>query len=166
MTGVPIFTHTMVAFAATFLLKMAKTWGGIQVASPDWPTEPVGLGLNFNIGQVLSLSRRSADLLSRVAESLNEKHLTRNIVHGIKELLKYFDNARTPESMNTPAVPPMGVNGARMYDTSYEMHSVDPAVDIANGYNMYDLIGSYGFGFDESFLGQAASGQFGLWPTS
>ena len=89
LPGVPIFTHTMVAFCATFLLKMAKTWGGVvQAASPEWSSEPVGLGLNFHIGQVLSLSRRSARLLSKVAEELNEKHLTRHIVAGIRDLLK------------------------------------------------------------------------------
>lgn len=88
----------MVAFAATFLLKMAKTWGGMEIASPEWTTEPVGLGLNFNIEQVLSLARRSASLLSKVTESLNEKHLTRNIVHGINELLRRLESVHTPSS--------------------------------------------------------------------
>lgn len=167
MTGVPIFTHTMVAFCATFLLKMAKTWGGVaQAASPEWTTEPVGLGLNFNIGQVLSLSRRSANLLARVSESLNEKHLTRHIVHGIKELLKHFDAAETPVSTTTMPFSRPDAGESRSLEATGLMSGVSSgAVDFINGYNMYDLIGSYGFGFDESFLGQAASSDFDLWST-
>ncbi|KAF2107387.1 hypothetical protein BDV96DRAFT_298825 [Lophiotrema nucula] len=156
LPGVPIFTHTMVAFCATFLLKMAKTWGGVaQAASPEWTTEPLGLGLNFNISQVLSLSRRSANLLARVAENLNEKHLTRHIVAGIRELLKHFDATETPASNGAHALAPANVNGV----------VGQQQVDFANNYNMYDLIGSYGFGFDETFLGQAASSDFDLWPS-
>jgi len=162
MTAVPIFTHTMIAFCATFLLKMAKTWGGVtQAASPEWATEPVGLGLNFNIGQVLSLSRRSANFLAKVAESLNEKHLTRHIARGIKELLKHFDAPGTPAS--TTVVPPSqhDASETRPLETVNSIGLGGTGVDYMDGYNMYDLIGSYGFGFDETLLGQ---GDFDHWP--
>ena len=39
------------------------------------------------------------------------------------------------------------------------------AVDPTNEYNMYDLIGSYGFGFDETFLGQVAPTNLDFWQT-
>lgn len=159
MVGVPLFTHTMVAFCATFLLKMARTWGVVaQTASPEWTTEqPAGLGLNFNIAQVLSLSRRSANLLSKISESLNEKHLIRYIVRGIRELLKFFDAPETPRANAASThihnqAPPEPV---RMMNSGIQ--------DI-NGLNMYDLIGSYGFGFDdEPFLEQPAPNDFDLW---
>jgi hypothetical protein len=162
MTAVPIFTHTLIAFCATFLLKMAKTWGGVtQAASPEWATEPIGLGLNFNIGQVLSLSRRSANFLAKVAESLNEKHLTQHIARGIRELLKHFDTPGTP--VNTTTMPPNRPNTGetRPIEAISSMGVGGPAVDFMDGYNMYDLIGSYGFGFDETLLGQ---GDFDPWP--
>jgi hypothetical protein len=172
MTAVPIFTHTLIAFCATFLLKMAKTWGAVaQVASPEWAEGPVGLGLNFNIGQVLSLSRRSAGFLAKVSESLSEKHLTRHIARGIRELLKHFDEkGTTPIGGGSVG----GGGGATVVPTSRpeasEMVPVKSlsdiavsgsAVDFGDGYSMYDLIGSYGFGFDETFLGQGA---FDPWP--
>lgn len=181
MTGLPLFTHTMVsntvvrdvyetltsyaglqvAFCATFLLKMAKTWGSVaQTASPEWTTEPAGLGLNFNIGQVLSLSRRSANLLGKVADSLNEKHLTRHIVRGIKELLKHFDAPENP--VNTVAMDHPGSNLSSSEPLGM-MSGVGTGLDPMDGFNMYDMIGSYGFGFDESFLEQAAQNDFGLW---
>ncbi|KAH7079011.1 fungal-specific transcription factor-like protein [Paraphoma chrysanthemicola] len=171
MPAVPIFTHAMVAFCATFLLKMARTWGSIaQVQSPALASEPLGLGLNFNVNQVLSLSRRAASFLSKVAESLNEKHLTRHIVQGINELLKRLDVAHTPGSASMAKVVP--VNG---YPSDYMPLAntngmpgevVAQHVDMANGgYNMYDLIGSYGFGFDETFLGQVSSTNLDFWET-
>lgn len=165
LPGVPIFTHTMVAFCATFLLKMAKTWGGVaQAASPEWTTEPLGLGLNFNIGQVLSLSHRSANLLARVAESLNEKHLIRHIVAGIRDLLKHFDVPETPLSTVNQATHLTHTIGTRAIDTvNGDSGLGDGGVDMMN---MYDLIGSYGFGFDETYFGQAALSDFDSWPTS
>ncbi|KAF2132113.1 fungal-specific transcription factor-like protein [Dothidotthia symphoricarpi CBS 119687] len=167
MTAVPIFTHTMVAFCATFLLKMAKTWGGMaQASSPEWATEPVGLGLNFNITQVLSLSRRSVSFLAKVAENLNEKHLTRHIVHGINDLLKRLDDVGTPNNVATSVLPPVEAVSAQALDPPSSTATVDyGGVEGVNGYNMYDLIGSYGFGFDETFLGQGASTNLDFWQT-
>ncbi|KAF2856931.1 hypothetical protein T440DRAFT_13848 [Plenodomus tracheiphilus IPT5] len=167
MTAVPIFTHTMVAFCATFLLKMAKTWGGMaQAHSPEWATEPIGLGLNFNISQVLSLSRRSSSFLAKVAENLNEKHITRHIVHGINDLLKRLDVAGTPSATSAHMLAPQGQpnthNPGLLPTVNTAQHTNG---DTANDYNMYDLIGSYGFGFDETFLGQVASTNLDFWQT-
>lgn len=161
--GVPIFTHAMVAFCATFLLKMAKTWGGVaQPPSPEWATEPVGLGLNFNIAQVLSLSKRSANLLARVAEGLSEKHLTRHIVSGIRDLLKHFDGPpETPPISTAHTVARIG-SEQRVNVLNGPVTTQQPMAPI-NNWEMYDLIGSYGFGFDESFMGQAPSNDFDLW---
>jgi hypothetical protein len=170
MTAVPIFTHTLIAFCATFLLKMAKTWGAVGLtqaaSSPEWAEGPIGLGLNFNIAQVLSLSRRSAEFLAKVGESVSEKHLTRHIARGIGELLRFFDEKgatsagggvvaaplRKPE-VSDPAPGPV--------ESLSDIAVSGSAVDFGDGYSMYDLIGSYGFGFDESFLGQGA---FEPWP--
>ncbi|KAI4647054.1 uncharacterized protein J4E78_009026 [Alternaria triticimaculans] len=170
MTAVPIFTHTMVAFCATFLLKMAKTWGGMaQVQSPEWATEPVGLGLNFNINQVLSLSRRSSSFLAKVAENLNEKHITTHIVQGINDLLKRLDVAGTPSGSVTQGGFPAASPAATTVFDPVKAATVrnDEGVDVTAGneYNMYDLIGSYGFGFDETFLGQVAPTNLDFWQT-
>lgn len=85
LKGVPLFTHTMVAFCATFLLKIAAIWarGGDTLSQ--------ALGLGFNLSEVVSLARRSADMLSEVAEDVSEKHMTRLIVAGIRELLQHVD---------------------------------------------------------------------------
>ena len=121
---------------------MAKTWGGVaQTASPEWSTEPAGLGLNFNIGQVLSLCRRSANLLTKVANSLDEKHLTRHIVRGINELLKHFDAPETPTNAVT-----MGQPGNNLLPSEPlgMMNGVGSGLESMDGFNMYNMIGSYG----------------------
>lgn len=174
MSAVPIFTHTMIAFCATFLLKMAKTWGSAaQVRSPESAGEPIGLGLNFNTAQVVSLARRSATFLAKVAENLSEKHLTRHIVHGINLLLKQLDMMGTPSSSVDHAFPAYNASqGQQAHGHGYDpnQHNGVAAVDfghgdMANAYNMYDLIGSYGFGMDEAFLGQVASTDLDFWQT-
>ncbi|CAA9965439.1 fungal specific transcription factor [Pyrenophora teres f. maculata] len=176
MTAVPIFTHTMVAFSVTFLLKMAQTWGGVaQVQSPEWAaTEPVGLGLNFNINQVLSLSRRSSSFLAKVSRDLNEKHITRHIVQGIDDLLKRIDVTGTPSSSSSSAASAVAIRRhVAAPEPVFEHGKGDATVaggeqiaaDPTNEYNMYDLIGSYGFGFDETFLGQVAPTNLDFWQT-
>jgi hypothetical protein len=165
MTAVPIFTHTMIAFCATFLLKMAKTWGSVaQVRSPESPSEPIGLGLNFNTAQVVSLSRRSATFLAKVAENLNEKHLTRHIVHGIEYLLKQVDALGTPKTSAAKVVTPAPLLDPQAAVSAGATVDYGDA-DLVSGYSIHDLIGSYGFGFDESLLGQAASTDLDFWQT-
>ena len=173
MSAVPIFTHTMIAFCATFLLKMAKTWGtAAQVRSPESAGEPIGLGLNFNTAQVVSLARRSATFLAKVAENLSEKHLTRHIVHGINLLLKQLDMMGTPSSSVENAFPAYSVPQGQHVNGHYDPNQPTGVAavdfghgDMANAYNMYDLIGSYGFGMDEAFLGQVATTDIDFWQT-
>ena len=145
---------------------MAKTWGSMaQAQSPEWATEPVGLGLNFNINQVLSLARRSSSFLAKVAENLNEKHITRNIVEGLNDLLKRLDVAGPPSTSLAHAFSATSPATTLVFDpvksaTAAQEENADP-----NEYNMYELIGSYGFGFDETFLGQVAPTNLDFWQT-
>lgn len=82
LKGVPLFTYVMVAFCATFLLKMAIIWG----RGGDNLSQALGLGLNTT--EVITLTRRAADMLTEVSEHLSDKHLARLIVAGIREMLQ------------------------------------------------------------------------------
>ncbi|EXJ85479.1 hypothetical protein A1O1_05843 [Capronia coronata CBS 617.96] len=162
MSGVPIFTYTMVAFCATFLLKMAMKWS--NTTSPttgSWSQETSNLGLNFSIGQVIGLIRKSADFLAEVSETLSEKHLTRHIVAGIRYLLKKFDtDTELPHRDGIHDYPPSRIQQPFVSG----MDASNNAADSMNGnYNFYDLVGSYGFGFDESYLGQVEAHDPDLW---
>jgi hypothetical protein len=101
-----------------------------------------------------------------VAENLNEKHITRHIVHGINDLLTRIDVTGTPSTSMAQAFTAPTPATTQLFDpvkaaTAGHEESADPT----NEYNMYDLIGSYGFGFDETFLGQVAPTNLDFWQT-
>lgn len=112
LNGVPLFTHTMVAFCATFLLKIAAIWarGGDTLSQ--------ALGLGFNLSEVISLTRRSADMLSEVAEDLSEKHMTRLIVAGIRELLQHVDSTKGEAMNENGTASGNGTTGPQAMDSS------------------------------------------------
>ncbi|KAL2752941.1 hypothetical protein ACRALDRAFT_2113105, partial [Sodiomyces alcalophilus JCM 7366] len=131
LTGVPLFTHAQVAFCATFLLKIAAIWAR---GSEDNNLSQV-LGLGFNLAEVLSLTRRSAEVLSEVSEQVSEKHLTRIVVAGIREMLH---RVKLPEAEGHHVVPGAGSgagSGADAAESNGEHASVarPPAgTDIRN----------------------------------
>ncbi|KAE8385959.1 hypothetical protein BDV23DRAFT_164118 [Aspergillus alliaceus] len=147
--GVPIFTYTMVAFCATFLLKMAATWGKSSTQ----------FGLAVNTRHIVSLVQRSADMLANVAMSLNERHIAKHIATGMLEMLQKFyaldenetrdaeDQIEGKELDRLPTIPP---------------DSNDTNAFWAGDYNFYDLGGTFGFGLDETLLGQMAADNFEL----
>ncbi|XHG06061.1 hypothetical protein AWENTII_009272 [Aspergillus wentii] len=160
--SVPIFTYTMVAFCATFLLKMAATWGK-NATSPgmiEYGDDSNTLGLVVNARHIVSLVQRSADMLASIATSLNERHLAKHIAAGMLEMLQHFHALDEGETGNS--YPPMqgGVNNLPILQT-------DPTDDNSfwtGEYNFHDLGGTFGFGLDETVLGQMAADNFELWP--
>jgi hypothetical protein len=161
MPAVPVFTHTMVAFCATFLLKIVKTWGYLASGhqSPMMVThDPNNLPLDLNVSQILALARRSADFLAKVAENVNEKHLTSHIVQGINDLLDGLDVMDTPGSGKT-----FDIDGLSEMDTLHTHASGSAAGgEVAFGMNELE---HFGFGFDEAFLKQVSNTNLDFWET-
>lgn len=83
LSGVPLFTHTMIAFTAVFLLKVAWKWNfAFSTVDPR---------------QIIDLVQKVADLMSSVEAS--DKHLTYHIARGLNKMLaqlkaKKVDQAR------------------------------------------------------------------------
>ncbi|KAI5868106.1 hypothetical protein GGS23DRAFT_602024 [Durotheca rogersii] len=163
LNGVPLFTHAMVTFCATFLLKMAAIWA---FGSDD---RLQGLGLGFNLDGVLHLTRRSADLLSEVAEKVSEKHLTRLIVAGIREMIRRVTVSNRVDTSRVAA-------GEHHESLRSGIHmgadaAIDPAPNqIGNGthemiYNMDldSLVGLLEYGSGETFLSQFPAVGFESW---
>jgi hypothetical protein len=152
MSAVPVFTHTMVAFCANFLLKMVTTWGSLasSQSSSLLVSDSTGLVLDFNVPQVLALARRSADFLAKVAENVNEKHLTSHIVQGINDLLDRLEAVGTPGSARTFSTEGfVGSEVLHMPENAFGMHGLD----------------EYGFGFEDSFLKQVSGTNLDFWET-
>ncbi|KAF1913597.1 hypothetical protein BDU57DRAFT_316325 [Ampelomyces quisqualis] len=160
MPAVPVFTHTMVAFCATFLLKIVKTWGHLAPGhqSPMMVnSDSNNIPLDLNVPQILALARRSADFLAKVAENVNEKHLTSHIVQGINDLLDGLDVIDTPGSANT-----FEIDGLSEIDTLHSHTSGSAASEVAFGTNDLE---HFGFGFDENFLKQVSYTNLDFWET-
>lgn len=73
IVGVPLFTHTMIAFSAVFLLKVAWKWN-------------VGNGLNIDAHHVQDLVQNIINLMGSAKAS--EKHLTYHIAKGLERMLE------------------------------------------------------------------------------
>lgn len=76
IVGAPLFTHTMVAFSAVFLLKVSWLWDSVF--------------LSINKRQVEELVQSVVDVLSNV--SAGEKHLTYHIASGLAKMLDRLRN--------------------------------------------------------------------------
>lgn len=84
IVGMPLFTHTMIAFSAVFLLKVAWKWN-------------VAL-LNIDAHQVHDLAQSIIDFMSNSTAS--ERHLTFHIAAGLRKMLeklKCLEGAATPQ---------------------------------------------------------------------
>ncbi|KFY84866.1 hypothetical protein V500_08929 [Pseudogymnoascus sp. VKM F-4518 (FW-2643)] len=79
IVGAQLFTHTMVAFCAVFLLKVAWLWDSVF--------------LSINKQQVEELVQSLVDVMSNV--SAGEKHLTYHIANGLTKMLDRFRNRRS-----------------------------------------------------------------------
>ncbi|CAG9942928.1 unnamed protein product [Clonostachys rosea f. rosea IK726] len=163
LNGVPLFTHTMIAFCATFLLKVAAIWarGGDHLSQ--------SLGLGFNLAEIVSLARRTADLLARVAEEeVSEKHLMRLIVAGIREMLQRLALAVGDDAMEAR---PAGKEAGREQKADGTGAAVDFAtVQMGDGidgmiYNMdlHSLAGLLEYGSDQFLDTFVSSNELDAW---
>ena len=106
--GIPLFTHTMLAFSAVFLLKVTLKWsaggGGtsnplVRAASKTSSSSSSAAarttGIYINVDAVEDLVERVISLLHDAVA--NEKHLTRHIARGLSKLLASFRTAMRGE---------------------------------------------------------------------
>jgi hypothetical protein len=145
MPAVPVFTHTMVAFCATFLLKIIKQWTC---------TDPV---LDINVPQVIALARQAASFLAKVAENVNEKHLSSHIVQGINDLLEQMDGmGATPGSARTFSVD--GGSEVDVLQMGVQMQGPEMGF-TAHGLEELGLV----LGFDEVFAKEVGGANLDFW---
>lgn len=158
--GVPIFTYTMVAFCATFLLKMAATWGKYSsYYEAGYNSEANLLGLIVDTRHIVMLVQRSADMLASIAKNLNERHLARHIATGMLEMLQqFYALGETEMRSQDNHAQEADINDLSLLQTE----SSDSNAFWAGSYNFYDLGGTFGFGLDETLLGQMAADNFEL----
>jgi hypothetical protein len=100
LVGSPIFTHAMIAVCASFLLKLAVVFGEPASAGEctlSLPDDLAHYGLNFQTKVALTNVERLARVLDRVADKASQRHVARQVVTGLEELLQRFSVGQTPE---------------------------------------------------------------------
>lgn len=98
LIGLPIFTHAMVAVCASFLLKMAVVFGepnpnnSSEVGSGALllPRDLIRYGLNFHTKTALTIVQRLVRVLGQVADNASHRHVARQVVTGLSELIQRF----------------------------------------------------------------------------
>ena len=159
LSSVPIFTHTMIAFSAAFLLQVAARWTNSNALSID---------ARHVVGHV----SRVVSLMDEVKLSVGENHLTRHIARGLRKLLENFRIlGDTGDGSTVVQANPLSSNGGDgLRSMQYPAQSTGfdgELLGFEEAYNgegsnnlptenwpwlMNDVRGTYGFGFDEQLL--------------
>ncbi|KAM5349436.1 hypothetical protein ACJ41O_005941 [Fusarium nematophilum] len=93
LIGLPIFTHAMIAVCASFLLKMAVVFGEPDPRNDRTLRLPKSLaeyGMDFHTRTALTNVERLVRVLGQVADNASQRHVARQVVTGLGELLQQF----------------------------------------------------------------------------
>lgn len=141
LIGLPIFTHAMIAVCASFLLKIAVVFGeqdGRNAGVLHLPRDLGQFGLGFSTKMALMNVQKLAEVLDSVAEMASQRHVARQVVTGLRELLQRFSPGRAPETFEyrqtvsqDVQVPPTGGGPKRNRDTR------DVTVQVDNDWTSY-----------------------------
>ncbi|KAL2786158.1 hypothetical protein BJX66DRAFT_38724 [Aspergillus keveii] len=176
LIGLPIFVHAMIAVCASFLLKMAVVFGKSDLGSDGTmlPKDLARYGLNFHTRTALTNVERLVRVLSQVADNASQRHVVRQVVTGLGELLQRFSPGgdtesflySLPRSKETFYVPeaalvqrPSGI-ADQTYQDIPDSEGVIDAAQVDNSNNIavrqqqdpFDLTGDLDWRFDDGFL--------------
>jgi hypothetical protein len=138
IVGVPLFTHTMVAFCAAFLLKVAWLWDSS--------------GLTIDPRQVQNLVKSVVDVMQNV--SAGEKHLAYHIAGGLSKMLdrlenrkckKDADKAKHLADVDGMMIPPQQPQPQDVIVDSFELYGLDFGSgwnDFGSSFDFFPLAGS------------------------
>ncbi|KAI5210663.1 hypothetical protein E4T39_00231 [Aureobasidium subglaciale] len=97
LIGMPIFTHAMIAVCASFLIKMAVVYGVSDTRNARKLVLPRNLtkyGLNFHTKDALCSVETLVLALKPVADNASQRHVARQVITGLEELLQRFARSR------------------------------------------------------------------------
>jgi hypothetical protein len=178
LIGLPIFVHAMIAVCASFLLKMAVVFGksdpGSDGSTLHLPKDLARYGLNFHTRTALTNVERLVRVLSQVADNASQRHVVRQVVTGLGELLQRFSPGRDadsflyslPRSKETFYISeaalvqrPSGITDVTYQDIPDSEGVIDAAqLDNSNNnaarqqQDPFDLTGDLDWRFDDGFL--------------
>ncbi|KAH8703949.1 putative fungal-specific transcription factor [Talaromyces proteolyticus] len=91
LVGVPLFLHSMITFAAVFLLKIAvKVHPSCVNASVSQRNSLAAAALRINVSSVLRTIEKIVDLMISISEKASERHLSHHIARGLGKMMEGF----------------------------------------------------------------------------
>ncbi|PWY67527.1 Zn(II)2Cys6 transcription factor [Aspergillus heteromorphus CBS 117.55] len=86
LVGVPLYLHSMITFAAVFLLKIAAK--GCSINTPGGQHNSIAsAGLQINVMYVRVLVGRIVEMMVSCSKRASEHHLSHHIARGLKKML-------------------------------------------------------------------------------
>ncbi|KAJ5306579.1 hypothetical protein N7508_005594 [Penicillium antarcticum] len=108
LVGVPLYLHSMITFAAVFLLKIAAKVcsNGAIPGSQGQQTSIASAGLHVDVGYVRVLVGRVVGLMVSCSQRASERHLSHHIARGLRKMLTGLEewekrNSGTQQSMSS-----------------------------------------------------------------
>lgn len=127
LVGVPLYLHSMITFAAVFLLKIAAKVcsNGVIPGSQGQKNSIASAGLLVDVGYVRVLVGRIVELMVSCSQRASERHLSHHIARGLRKMLTGLEewekrNSRASQTLgpNTPEsaslFKPVVIPGAQM----------------------------------------------------
>ncbi|RAH43351.1 uncharacterized protein BO95DRAFT_445147 [Aspergillus brunneoviolaceus CBS 621.78] len=88
LVGVPLYLHSMITFAAVFLLKIAaKGCSSGATGTTGQQNSIASAGLLIEVGYVRALVSRIIDMMVSCSKRASEHHLSHHIARGLKKML-------------------------------------------------------------------------------
>lgn len=92
LVGVPLYLHSMITFAAVFLLKIAaKGFSNNTSCSQTQRNSIASAGLFIDVAYVRELVGRIIDLMVSCSQRASERHLSHHIARGLRKMLTGFE---------------------------------------------------------------------------
>lgn len=172
LIGLPIFTHAMIAVCASFLLKLAVVFG--KPSSDDenmisLPSDLAHHGLSFQTKTALTNVENLTRILERIADKASQRHVARQVVTGLSELLQRFsigENSNMIVYSQSPLIAstlaktgdkdsftPTREHHDRAGHTSLNVPEASESVEYPDyQQGLFDLTGDLDWRFDDGFL--------------
>lgn len=131
LIGVPLYLHTMITYAAVFLLKVQQQWKAARLGTDS-------VLIRENVDQVIKLFNK---------EGASERHLSYHIARGLTKMLGRLDRERQAD------VDPKGALGnVNQLNTDIGFQEMGAGQDFGANYVPLPLYGDSPEMFDENFF--------------
>lgn len=152
LVGVPIFTHSIIAMCASFLIKVVIVFGSVSNgARTILQNNLSNHGLSLTVDEALKTVEDLVDTLSRVAEKVSHRHLACDVVVGLQDLLRHFERIDGTVLYNRQHEQPNKV--IESDQEAFQLAQYDYAL-LPNLSQTESSMANINWNFDESFMWQ------------